>query len=415
VRVDELERDLGPQARPELVEERGVGVGVPEVAALDVGEREALRRRDHTHGPAGFVQPVRDGAAELRHLVRLEPDEGRDGVVEVAPSSAEALGDRLACSLVEEVGAARDDDLRDAVRAGRPQAFARRRVEPVEHGVGELRERVVDHARDRAGRDEVLHRRPSDPVGVEDDGLVSRRLERLADAHHRRCGVAEHRDPDRPGAEVPHRAAAGPRHPDHRGGRVVEHRPRDRVQPQDVDHRVHHDDVALADEGAEGAASRRAGGDDELRHADWERVHRGRAEQRPLRAAEAEHAVDPTFEPEPQADRAHAFEHQLHRRAAAPGGPDPLEVVARLLGDLLPADVGLRAGLAEDPGVDHDGARPERRQPFADVRDLVALRVERADERDPGRVRHARSRHSRVCTATGAFWNSSSAAARCSA
>ena len=216
------------------------------------------------------------------------------------------------------------------------------------------------------------------------------------------------------------RSRTGPlpfrRHSDHSGGGVVEHRPRDRVQPEDVDHRVHHDDVALADEGAEGAASRRAGGDDELRHADRERVHRRRAEQRALRAAEAEHAVDPPFEPEPQADGAHALVHQLDRRAAAPRRPDPLEVVPRLARDLLPASTSASVpGSPRIPESITTAPAPSAASRLADVVDLVALRVERADERDPRRVRHARSRHSRVCTSTGAFWNSSSAAARCSA
>ena len=187
------------------------------------------------------------------------------------------------------------------------------------------------------------------------------------------------------------------------------------LRPEDVDDRVHHDDVALAHERAERPAPRGAGRDDQLRHADRERVHRRRAEQGALRATQAEHRLDPSLEPEPQAHRSHALEHQLHRGAAAPGRANPLEVVTAFARDLLAAHVGLGAGLAEDPRVDHDRARPERRQPLAHVGDLVALRVERADQRDAGRFRHARSRHSRVCTSTGAFWNSSSAAARCSA
>ena len=47
VGVDGFERDVGRAAcARQRVEERGVGLGIPEVAALGVGEREARARRD---------------------------------------------------------------------------------------------------------------------------------------------------------------------------------------------------------------------------------------------------------------------------------------------------------------------------------------------------------------------------------
>ena len=188
-------------------------------------------------------------------------------------------------------------------------------------------------------------------------------------------------------------------------------------RPEDVDDRVHDERRRVSPtKGPNGAAARRARRDDHLRDADRQRVHRRGPEQRALRAAEAEHAFDPPLEPEPQADRAHALDHQLDRRAAAACPSDPLQVVAALARHLLARHVGASSpGSPRMPESITTARAPSTAQPLAHVGDLVALRVERPDQRDARGVRHARSRHSRVCTSTGAFWNSSSAAARCSA
>ena len=128
-------------------------------------------------------------------------------------------------------------------------------------------------------------------------------------------------------------------------------------------------------------------------HADGQRVHRAGAHQAALGAAEAERAVEPALGEQPQADGAHPGEHALHGGAARAGAAHPVELVARRRRDLGVRDVRHDPrGLAEDPGVDHDRPRPEREQPVADVGDLGALGVERADQRDPGALRHARLR-----------------------
>ena len=69
--------------------------------------------------------------------------------------------------------------------------------------------------------------------------------------------------------------------------------------------------------------------DEQLRHADGERLHRGRAQQRALGAAEAEHAVHAAVGEQAHDDLAHALAHQRHGRAARAGGAD--------VGELVPA------------------------------------------------------------------------------
>ena len=117
---------------------------------------------------------------------------------------------------------------------------------------------------------------------------------------------------------APTGAAGVARHAGDRRGGVVEDRARDLVEAEDVDHRVHDAYVALADERAERPPPRGAGRDDQLRHADRQRVHGGRAEQRPLRPAEAQHAMHAPLAVKPQHVAAHPLEHQRHRGAARP-------------------------------------------------------------------------------------------------
>ncbi len=140
------------------------------------------------------------------------------------------------------------------------------------------------------------------------------------------------------------------------------------------------------------------GRDEQLRHADRQRLHRGRAEQAALGAAEAQHAVHAPVGELAHDDLAHALAHQRHGRAARARGPHVVELVPARARDRAPADVGRDRRLAEDPGVDHDGADAERRQAVAHVGDLVTLGVERADQRDR-RHQIGRRRVGRECRA----------------
>ncbi len=214
----------GRSAGGQRVQERAVGLRIPEVPALGVGEREPARRGDHADGAGRLVEALRDELAEDALLVGVQPHERRDRVVEVGLAGAVALGQRLARALVEEVHAAGDDDLGEADAADDPQAVRARGVDAVHQRVGQLGQGVVDHALERALLAQVLHRGPADAVGVEDHGLVARVLEDLAQPHHARRRLAEHRDPDAVLAERAERRTGVVDHPGHRRRRVVEDR-----------------------------------------------------------------------------------------------------------------------------------------------------------------------------------------------
>ena len=201
------------------------------------------------------------------------------------------------------------------------QALGAGRVDAVHQRVGELGERVVDDALQRALLAQVLHRRAADAVGVEDHRLVAGATERLAQAHHARRRLAQHRDPD---AVLAERARAPSRRrwtmPAIAAAALSKIGREMPLQPEDVDDGVHHADVALADEVAEAAAAGRARRDEQLRHADRERLHRRRAQQRALGAAQAQHALHAALGELPHDDLAHALAHQRHGRAARAGG-----------------------------------------------------------------------------------------------
>ena len=235
------------------------------------------------------------------------------------------------------------------------------------------------------GLDQPLHGRAADPVGVEDNGLVAARLERRQHPHHGRRGVAEHRDPHAALAQVLRRAARVARHAHHGGGGVVEHGARDRVEPEDVGDRVHHERVALAHEGPERPPARGARRDDQLGHPHRQRGHRRRAEQRALGAAEAERAVQ-------RGARPRAARAPRARPPASARPPRRASPAARTSSSSRPAARATSArgtsasqprALAEDAGVDHDRLTAERADAVAHVRGLVALGVERGYQRDP--------------------------------
>ena len=134
------------------------------------------------------------------------------------------------------------------------------------------------------------------------------------------------------------------------------------------------------------APAGRARRHDQLRHADRQRLHRGRAQQRALGAAEAEHAV--RAGPRRTGARTTArtpSQHQRHGRAARAGGADVVErrspprAATSSRGD-VGRDQSARRGCRS-----RSRRRPRRApQPVAHVGDLVALRVEGADQRDRG-------------------------------
>jgi hypothetical protein len=80
-----------------------------------------------------------------------------------------------------------------------------------------------------------------------------------------------------------------------RGGRIVEDHAADLVDAGNVNERMHHRDVARADEGAEGAHPAGERGDDELGESGRQDLHGGSGHDAALGAAHGNDTVDPVF------------------------------------------------------------------------------------------------------------------------
>ena len=84
-------------------------------------------------------------------------------------------------------------------------------------------------------------------------------------------------------------------------------------------------------------------------HADGQRLHRHRAQQRALGAAQAQHALHASFGEQPNDQRAHAVLHQRDGRAARAGAADLGQRVVAGGRDLLVREVGSQPGSPRIP------------------------------------------------------------------
>ena len=138
--------------------------------------------------------------------------------------------------------------------------------------VRELGGREIQHTCNQAFVYERLHRLSAVAGGVEDEHLTAGALEPLFGALHARGRHAEHRRGDkRPVIQL--RRRCGMRHEaGHRPRRLREHLPAHAVEPENVDDRVEHEDVFVADELPHRAGRERAQHD--LGYAERQRSHR---------------------------------------------------------------------------------------------------------------------------------------------
>jgi hypothetical protein len=169
-------------------------------------------------------------------------------------------------------------------------------------------------------------------------------------------------------------------HSGHRARRVRQDARRDRVDAGHVGDRRHHRHVDPADVVARVSGGHRR--DHQLGHADRQRLHRGRRDRRVARAAGAQHAVDATLVVEPARQRRRGVRHAGNRRAAVTGRAQGLHVHAGFGADLLAREVRLDRGRLERADVGQQHAHARVAQALAQEGQLVALRVERAQQQD---------------------------------
>ena len=161
----------------------------------------------------------------------------------------------------------------------------------------------------------------------------------------------------------------------------------DAVESGEVGDRVHHRDVARAHVGPRVARGDRRG--EQLRNSDREPCHRRSHDGRASGASQPGYAVQPALRAEAFDDTGCAATHRLYRRSAVPPLGQCSEVCARRDGNLLSCDVRNEKRLAEDACVHDDDVDARLRHAVAQVRVLVAFRVERPQKDDRGAASNA--------------------------
>jgi hypothetical protein len=218
---------------------------------------------------------------------------------------------------------------------------------------------------------------------MKDHRLDAVRREPVANHHDRLGRVAEHRQGDPRLPVILGQFMAVGDHAGHRGGDVVEHRAADRVQSEDVGHRMHHHHVLGADQWPERAVTRGDRRDDDLGDADRERHHGAGGQDGAFGSPQADHAVQPPLGIEIERQLPQPGQHAVDRLAPAAGVAERVNGGAGEHRDFGARDVRHDVKrVAENAGIGHHGLHAEGVQTVAEVADFRAFGVERTDEQD---------------------------------
>jgi hypothetical protein len=242
--------------------------------------------------------------------------------------------------------------------------------------VGDLRRREVDHRVDLALGDQPLEQAAPGAVGREDERLEPATAQPGDAAHRRRRGDAERGDRDRRRRRRVRREA-GRRGGQQRGLR--ERPPGEGVEPHEVDDRREDDDARPRGDARD---DRCAGArDEELRELERQAGDRRVEEPGALAAGDPDDGGEalPGRERLERPARAGGHHRERARRVAALAQPP--ERAAAEPGDLLAGDRRRVLRLPEHADVDDARRAAVLADQALEERDLLALRVERRDDR----------------------------------
>ena len=119
---------------------------------------------------------------------------------------------------------------------------------------------------------------------------------------------------------------------------------------------------------------------------DGKGAHGRRAHGGARAAAHAQHPVDPPLGMQPAHDRRAAGRHHANGRAPVALRPQLVQAGSTGFRDVCRGDIGLEAGLADHPAIDHQRPVTATLDLPAHEGELVALRIQRADHGN--RLRH---------------------------
>ena len=178
----------------------------------------------------------------------------------------------------------------------------------------------VNHPDELAFCREFFHRGPAHAVGMENDGLVSVFRQMFFGCHDGLRGIAQHRHRHVSLRGVGLRqAVAVLDHPLERRRHIVEDRTRNRIEPEDIDHRMDHHHVARADEGLEEVIAGGDRGDQDFGDADRQDHHGSRPHDGSFGAPHADDAVEPAVGIEAHGEVLERLAHAVDRPPSTAG------------------------------------------------------------------------------------------------
>src|SRR6266508_1436138 len=127
MRFDQPHRNIWTQIGAQRIAECRVGFGIVEGAARNIWDRDAAQRDQHRYWSARRVELARHRSANSRHLVAVQADQRKLGIMIVGWTVAQRLRHRVARPEAGEIHAAWDNHLRQAQLA--------RALEPAWRGV----------------------------------------------------------------------------------------------------------------------------------------------------------------------------------------------------------------------------------------------------------------------------------------
>ena len=250
--------------------------------------------------------------------------------------------------------------------------------------VGELGGGNVQDPRDETFVDQRLHRLPAVAGCVEHQDLAARALECQARALDARRGDAEHRGcHQRFVASLRFRAGVA-HEPGHGARGLGEDRSADPVDSRDVDDRVEHEDVFVADKLPHHAGGQ--GTHHDFRHAEWQRLHRGRADRRSSRAAEGEDARDFILRVRVARKARRTCGRGRDGLTAVSVPAHEFERRAPELEDVFPGNLRRYSRASKGSDVDDSHGDAPRAEQVADESGLVTLCVECGKQQNRGHV-----------------------------
>ena len=365
---------------PDCREQRIPGLGVVKRFSDVVDGRDTFEGKYHRGGSGRAGGPLGNLLAQVTVLLDRGSHQCHRRVVFVEQPVGESGGDIGRGSEVDHVGGADTDHLGDSTTACGGEAIGPGRENATDQFVGQLGGGDVEDPGDQAIVDQRLHRLAPVAGGVEDQHLEAGFLQPLFCSLHARGGDTKHGCSDEPTVVGGVRGRCEGDQSGHGAGGRIEHAAADAVEAENVDDRVEHQEIGVADPWSNLATGQCA--HHQLGQSQRKRSHGTGGDCRPGRSTNSDHPLQLAGGQFRGGQRsgclggggngpaAVAVGHECRQRC----GTQPVELVS--------GDVRGDRWMSQAAGVDDLNVDAQFRQPVAEKGRFGALRVERGQQQD---------------------------------